>query len=337
MNTRVRIRDVAKLAGVSTATVSRVLANPDIVKADKQGAVLDAVEKLGYVPDATARALSSGRTYTVGCVVPSLDQSTFAASTQALQATLLQHGYQLLIASHDYNLYTEGQSIRSLMQRGVDALVLVGADHLDATWDTLLSWGKPTLLNGSCDPRLPSIGFDNQALGRAMAEHLLSLGHTCLGVITGPTAHNDRARARLEGMKSAIAARGLAIPEAYFTEQTLQLSGGRLGLDYLMGLPKRPTAVFCIDDLLAAGALLHAQRLGLAVPRDLSISGVGNQPVASELVPGLTTIHLPNADLGRITANQIFAALAGHPPAKQFLLPYELLVRGSTGPCIAIN
>jgi LacI family transcriptional regulator len=329
---RIRIEDVAKQAGVSTATVSRVLSNPDVVKSVRRDAVLSAIKRLGYQPDQSARALASGRTYTVGCVVPSIDHAIFAKSIQALQTALLQNGYQLLIASHEYNAQTEQSAVLALQRRGVDALVLVGADHLATTWKALKTWGKPALLTWSCDARLPAIGFDNHAIARTLTEHLIALGHRNIGVISGLTLHNDRARSRIEGARTAMKRAGLSLPALRITEQPFSLAGGRLGLQKLMRLKFKPTAIFCGNDLLAAGALLEAQRMGIRVPKALSICGVDNQELSRELSPRLTTVDLPTQDLGRVAAEWIVAKLKGETLSRQTLLPYELLVRESTAP-----
>ncbi len=330
MRERSRIEDVAKAAGVSTATISRALSKPESLRPSTREAVLEAIARLNYTPDASARALASGRTFTVGCVVPTLDQAIFARSIEALQKGLLQYGYHLLIASHEYNLKTELEVIEALQQRGVDALVLVGTDHLSATWKVLKNWGKPVLLNWSCDPRFASIGFDNELVAGALTNHLLDLGHTRIGIISGFTSQNDRARSRVAGVKKAMAERRLKLSGKAITEQAFKLGGGRLGLEKLMGLRIRPTAIICGSDLLAAGAMMHAQRLGIQIPNDLSICGIDNHELSAEIHPGLTTINLPTQELGRLSAQQIIAALSGQLFPKQFLLPFELLLRGST-------
>jgi LacI family transcriptional regulator len=329
---RVKIEDVAAAAGVSTATVSRVLSRPSMVSAKRRAAVLDAVKALRYAPDQAARALASGRTHTVGCVVPSLDHAIFAKSTQSLQTTLLQRGYHLLIASHEYDLRIERDAVTALQQRGVDAIVLVGTDHLAETWRTIEAWDKPTLLTWSCDKRLPSIGFDNRAVAKLLVEHLVALGHRRFGIISGYTKHNDRARARIEGVREALAEHRLKVGDAMLSEQSFNLSGGRAGLQTLLASKSPPTAVICGNDLLASGALLEAQRLGVAVPKQLSICGIDDHELARELNPTLTTVKLPTSELGRITANQIIAALAGEPVARELLLQFELVKRESTGP-----
>ena len=324
------IQDVARLAGVSTATVSRVLSKPGVVRNHTQEQVMAAVRQLDYQPVAAARALASGRTHTVGCVIPTLDHAIFARSTQAMQTTLAQAGYQLLVASHEYDPGTELELVRALQQRGVDALVLVGTDHAPRLWEALSVWRKPTLLTWSCDPRLPSLGFDNAGAARMATEHLLGLGHRDIAVISGFSAHNDRARSRIEGVRQALTQHKLTLQPSLITEQAFNLEGGRLGLRKLMSARQPPTAIFCGNDLLAVGALLEAQRMHLKVPEQLSICGIDNLEIAEAINPGLTTVSLPTQDLGRIAAQYMLSAISGEVIAAQSLLPFELVVRGST-------
>ena len=330
MNHRITLEEVARLAGVSTATVSRVLSKPDVVRSNTKEQVMAAVRQLDYQPDAAARALASGRTHTVGCVIPTLDHAIFARSTQAMQTTLAQAGYQLLVASHEYDPATEFEVVRALQQRGVDSLVLVGTDHAPRLWKALSVWRKPTLLTWSCDPRLPSLCFDNAGAARMATQHLLGLGHRRIGVISGLTAHNDRARSRIDGVRQALTQLKLTLPPSLVTEQAFNLEGGRLGLRKLMSVRQPPTAIFCGNDLLAVGALLEAQRMNLKVPEHLSICGIDNLEIAEAINPGLTTVSLPTQDLGRIAAQYMLSAISGEVIAAQSLLPFELVVRGST-------
>jgi len=331
MNQRITIQEVARLAGVSTATVSRVLSRPEVVRNQTREQVMTAITQLDYQPDAAARALASGRTHTVGCVIPTLDHAIFARSTQAMQTTLAQAGYQLLVASHEYDPVTEFELVRALQQRGVDALVLVGTDHAPRLWKALSAWRKPTLLTWSCDPRLPSLGFDNEGAAQMAASHLLELGHRYIGVISGLTAHNDRARSRIDGVRKSLTQAGMSLPANFITEQAFSLEGGRLGLRQLMRLRHKPTAIFCGNDLLAVGAMLEAERMGLDVPSDLSICGIDNLEISEAINPGLTTVSLPTQDLGRIAAQYMLSAISGEVIAAKSLLPFELVVRGSTG------
>ena len=330
MKRRATIEDVAQLAGVSIATVSRVLSKPDVVKASTHERVMKAVRSLAYQPDAAARALVSGRTHTVGCVIPTLDHAIFARSTQAMQTALAESGFQLLVGSSNYEASTELQVVRAFQQRGVDALVLVGTDHAPSMWEAVQSWGKPTLLTWSCDPRLPSIGFDNAAIAKRMTSHLLSLGHKRIAVVSGFTANNDRARSRIRGVQQALSEHGLKLAPELLIEQSYNLNGGRLALRQLMQLQQPPTAIFCVMDLLAAGVLLEAQRLNIDVPRMLSVCGVDNHELAEAISPGLTTISLPTPELGKITAERVLKALSGGTLPKRTILDFELIERGST-------
>jgi LacI family transcriptional regulator len=330
MSRPVRIEDVAKAAGVSTATVSRALSQPQRVKQATLELVRTTVEKLGYVPDAAGRALASGRTRTVGCVIPTLDHAIFASSTHAMQTTLAKAGYQLLVASHEYDLGVELELVNALQQRGVDALVLVGAEHHPQLWKIVKEWRNPTLLTWACDARLPSIGFDNHAIAVMATKHLLGLGHRRIGMISGEPEHNDRARARINGLRDTLSAAGCSLPKDYVSLQPMKMSGGKQGLIELMKAKKPPTAILCGNDLLATGALLEAQRQGFVIPRDLSICGIDNHDLGEQINPGLTTISLPTQELGQIAAMQVLASLAGEPIAQQSLLSFDLLVRGST-------
>ena len=149
-------------------------------------------------------------------------------------------------------------------------------------------------------------------------------------MISGHTLHNDRAHARLNGVRETLSAAGVKVRDQMFSQQDLNISGGRLGLLDLFKSLDPPTAVICGNDLLATGALLQAQRQGLIVPKDISICGIDNHELAGEMNPGLTTVSLPANDLGRIAATQVLAALAGEPIAQQSLLPFNLVERGTT-------
>lgn len=332
MVSRPRISDVAAKAGVSTATVSRALSNPDLVHPDTQTRIRNAIAALGYVPDGSARALASGRARTIGAIVPTLDNAIFARAVQSLQTTLSNSGYQLLIAAHEYNPSAEHELVRALLERAIDALLLVGADHSPQTWDAIRGSRVPLLIAWSKSDYQPSIGFDNHEIGRIAAQHLLSLGHRHLGVVSGYCRHNDRARSRIEGFREMLAQHGCRLADANIIEQPFGFEGGRAGLHVLMQLRPRPTAIFCGNDMLALGCLFEAQALGIRVPEELSLVGCDNLPVSSQIPPGLTTILLPTYELGRHAAEAILHWLATGNVPQSACLPIELVVRGTSAP-----
>jgi LacI family transcriptional regulator len=333
---RPRLEDVARRAGVSIATVSRALSRPDMVNAKTRGLVQQTAAALGYIPIGPARALVSGKSHIVGAIVPTLDHAIFARAIQALQTTLDAAGYQLLVAAHEYSPASEIAAIRAMVSRGVDGMMLVGADRPDEAWELLAAAQLPVVLTWSFDARLPCIGFDNELAGRLAAQHLLALGHRVFGMISGPRRSNDRARLRIEGARAALAEHGLDLPEWRLSEQAFTFGGGRAGLAELLANAEPPTAVIGGNDLLAAGAVFEAQARGLQVPRDLSVVGIDNLEISLHVTPALTTVHLPTSRLGEQAAQHLLARFQGRDVPDRTALPIELIVRGSTGPAAVI-
>jgi LacI family transcriptional regulator len=191
----VSLGDVALHSGVSTATVSRVINNPEKVAAKSRIAVSASIEALGYIPDGAARALASRHSGIIGAIVPTLDNALFAAGIQSLQRRLRQHDYTLIVASHEYDLAEELNEVKMLLRQGVDALLLVGSRHDPALLQLLAEKGVPYVNCWAWDSNSPQpyIGFDNRKAARKIADYLLDLGHVDLAVIAGRTENNDRA------------------------------------------------------------------------------------------------------------------------------------------------
>ena len=327
-----KLADVARLARVSTATVSRTLTHPDKVKAATAARIRQAVQSLGYVAHGAARALASRRTHTIGAVIPTLDNAIFANTAHALQKTLDDAGYTLLIASHEFDAEVEARLTRALIERGVDGLVLLGATHDPSVLQMVDAHQIPCVLTWALDAgvRHPCVGFDNRAAADRIARHLLDLGHREFAMISGITSGNERAAERLSGVREALAARGIELAPARVVEKPYTLTAGREGLREIMGGPLRPTAVICGNDVLAIGALAECLARGLAVPRDVSITGFDDLEMAAVVTPPLTTVHFPTAELGSLAGQHLLARLAGRPVESRTELPVELVVRAST-------
>jgi LacI family transcriptional regulator len=324
-----KLIDVAKAAGVSTATVSRALSDPEKVRPDTLARVLEVVARMGYVPDALGRALASSKTHTIGAVMPTLDHAIFARALQAMQRTFAQAGYQLLVAAHDYDRAAEVLAVRAMLERRVDALVLVGTDHAPDVWAMLKDIAQPIALTWSFHKKFDCIGFDNERAGRLAAEHLLGLGHRRIAMLTGRLRHNDRARARLAGVRRALSQHGLELPDDRVIQQPFSLAAGRDGMRQLLAGGASPTALIGGNDLLAIGAMMEAQAQGIRVPQDLSCVGIDDLELAEHMLPALTTVRLPTAELGQRCAQQVLARLAGAPGERRINLPVELVVRAS--------
>ncbi len=327
-------KDVAQLAGVSTATVSRVLNNPERVDPATRQKVLEAARKLRYVPHGAARTLRSHRSKMVGAIVPSFDYALYARTTSALQQRLDERGYALVLAEHHYDLGAETRIAGQLIEHGVDAFVLVGLDHEQALLALLQDYGRPYVLTWGIDPlqRHPSIGFDNRAATLLAARHLIALGHRRIGLLSAPLNGNDRARARGEGLRSALAEHGLALDERHVAYAPISLAAAEAAMTRLLALPDRPTAVVATNDVFAVGAMLACRRAGVQVPAQMSITGVDNTDLGATQTPGLTSVATPITDIGRAAADQLVARLEGQPCEAFQAFPVNLVCRGSTAP-----
>ena len=250
-----RLADVAKLAGVSTATVSRVLNQPTAVSAQLRKRVHAAVETLGYVPHGAARALASRRSNTIGAVVPTIDNAIFARNIQSLQARLFESGLTLLLASSDYNYEREQREVHALVERGIDGLILVGEARARSVYQLLENKRVPyvnTWIYREDSPH-PCVGFDNVQAAYQVGSYLLDIGHRSIAMVAGLRQGNDRAAARVEGITAALAARGISFAPGHLVEHAYKIAEGRRAASQLLASPNRPTAIVCGNDVLALG------------------------------------------------------------------------------------
>ncbi|MGJ3261009.1 MAG: substrate-binding domain-containing protein [Rhodospirillales bacterium] len=330
------LQDIATAAGVSTATVSRVLNSPVDVRPALREKVEAQIRALGYVRHGAARALASARSHTIGAVIPTLESAIFASGVGAVENRLAASGYTLLLAVTNYDLQHEYEQVKALIERGVDGMILVGRDHDTDTLNMLERQRCPfiTTWTYTDDAPHPCVGFDNADAARRITAHLLDLGHTRIGVIAGITAGNDRARERIGGVRAALKARRLKLDRRCLIEKPYEVGAGRDGFRTLMDLPEdiRPTALFCGNDVLAVGAMLEAQHMGVRVPDDVSVAGFDDLPLAEHLAPGLTTVHVPSRRMGERAAEYLLACIAGDETEPRYELPTDIMVRATTAP-----
>jgi len=328
------IDDVASAARVSTATVSRVLNKPDAVREALRQRVTEAVIRLGYVPHAGARALMLHRSGTVGAVFPTVDNAIFAKAIEALQRRLTDAGLQLLIATSGYDVDTEARQAMNLVTRGADALALCGVGQSPQLLRFLRQRALPTVhvMTYPAPAETVCVGFDNaKAIGQAV-RYLLDLGHRRFAMLAGITAHNDRARARVAGVRKALKEAGIDLPASRLVERPYGLAEARDGFRALLAVAPAPTAILCGNDVLAFGALLEAQRMKIAVPKALSIVGFDDLEMARHIHPALTTVHVPTEKMWGAAADRLIEALDQRPVATATEVEVELVVRDSTGP-----
>lgn len=330
----ITLDDVARAAGVSAATVSRCLNSPGMVRPILKAKVDAAVEKLQYVPNGHARALASRRSRMMGAVFPSLDSTLFGGALETMQSEVAASGYTLVVASSGYRPEREREHIYKLIANGVDAILLVGAARDPEIYEFIRSKGIPYVLIWIADAGdgQPSIGFDNAAAAAEVARHLTDLGHRRIGVISGPVAGNDRAGARIEGIRGVLAQRGLSLPGESIIERPFGVDEGREAFRVLMARPHAPSAVICGSDAFAYGAIFESKALGVRIPEDVSVTGFDDMWLSSQIRPSLTTVRTPRRRMGHLAARYLLSVLDGEPVAPQHPLDVELIVRQSTAP-----
>jgi LacI family transcriptional regulator len=332
----VKLEDVARLAGVSTASVSRALNTPNLVSAELRDRIAKAAQDLKWVPNGIAKALASLRTRTIGVMIPTLSHQNFATLIETLQQDLAAAHYTLVLCCMAASDELRLQQARKLVEQGVECLVLVGEAHPAALFDLLRSQNVPYVITYTSgrDPRHICIGFDNYAASVSLTEHLLKLGHHDFGMVVHQTDGNDRIQQRIAGVQDTLAKAGIAVrPQHFVRVNSRHIASGREGMRKILSDDRlRPTALICTNDYIATGAMIEAKKLGLQIPDELSIVGFDDTDMSAHLSPPLTTIRVPSRLMGEEIAKYIIAHLetgsAEHPAA----LSAELIVRSSTAP-----
>ncbi|WP_329103766.1 LacI family transcriptional regulator [Micromonospora sp. NBC_01699] len=334
-----KIDDVARLARVSTATVSRALRGLPTVSEATRARVLAAAEQLNYTASPSASRLAGGRTGSIAVVVPQVTRWFFGTVVDAAEETLREAGYDLLL----YNLGDREQNRRQLfqttnLQKRVDALMLVATPLGAADLATIAQLRLPgvTVSSGAAVPGWPSVRIDDVDAARTATAHLVSLGHHRIAHLAGDasaelsfTTHLDRRR----GYQEALRAAGLMPDPRLDVEAEFTVDGGSAATTELLNRGEPPTAIFAACDEMAMGAMSTLRSAGLRVPQDVSVIGLDDHDLAAAV--GLTTVAQPAAAHGRLAAGLLLDPLEGRPrPAAtaSVILPTALVVRESTGP-----
>lgn len=323
---RINLRDVARAAGVSAATVSRVLNSPDAVTPDTRARVEAAIADLRFVPSAAARAINSGRTRFVGALVPTLDNAIFARFLATVEQRLAEERLSLVVATTNDSMAVEAQKAQTLVDIGAEGLIVSGVTHDASLFDLVERYRLPTIATSYFDPDcfLPTIGYDNAGSARLAMDHLLDLNHRRIAVLHGPAESNDRTRARLSGLAPPPDVR------LQYFEVDIALTSTSHVVEALLAADERPTAVLCLSDVLAMGVLFELQRKGISVPEQISVVGIDDLPAAEHVFPALTTVHLPVARMGSYAAQALAKWVETKEAPSALLLESRLIARDSS-------
>ncbi len=331
----VRLKDIARDLGVSVVTVSKVLrGNADISEATRRR-VLKRMKELNYQPNMMARGLASGRTYTVGLVVPDLVHPFFAEFAKSLGGVLRTSSRALILASSEEDPEIERQEIRTLLSRGVDVLLIASCQANLRNFYEIGDDRTPYLLFDRNFPHLAAhfVGSDDVQVGEMATKHLIEIGRKRIAHIGGK--NTSPAFDRLRGYRNVLTEARQTVPESYVVvRERMEESGDKVGfqaMQELLKLEQRPDAVFCYNDLTAVGAIDATLQAGLRVPEDIAFIGCGNLRYANYLRVPLSSIDHGTAELGRI-AGEFALELSAKPERepKSILVPSTLVVREST-------
>jgi LacI family transcriptional regulator, repressor for deo operon, udp, cdd, tsx, nupC, and nupG len=329
------IREVAKRAGVSTATVSRVLSRPDVVSPDTRMRVLKAVERLGYAPNFAAKNLRTLKSRKLLVTVPDISNPFFALILQGIEDCAQKNGYAVLVGDTQHDERREERYAIMLKQKEADGLIFLG-HRLPKVAASVVQEMTPRcapIVNGcefSAELGVPSVHIDNARAATEAMNYLYELGHCKIGVVTGPLL-SPLSRDRLEGALAATRSRG-AEADLMVMQGDFSIDSGVVAADRLLS-QGHPTAMFCFNDEMAMGVLETARRRGFHVPDDLSVVGFDDIRFARCTNPPLTTVAQPMREIGEGTVRLLLDILNGTrvPPAS-VTLPHRLQVRGSTAP-----
>ncbi len=331
-----KIQDVAREAGVSTATVSRALSHPGMVADATREAVLKAVRKTGYRVHQAARNLRRGRTGAIVALVPNIGNPFFSQVLAGIESVAARHGYSVLVAdtSRPQNRH-EQVSAYQHNDRADGLIVLDGRLALDFGRKKRIDETRPPIVfacEWSDDIAFPSVMIDNRVGARKAIEHLYALGHRKIGHVSGPQG-NVHTQARYEGMREKMRELGLVIRPEWFLNGDFTLQSGLDASARWLAMREKPTAVFCASDEMAFGFISGLKAGGYGVPDDVSIVGFDDIDISRCFIPALTTIRQPRLEIGTIAANMLIELIASpnEPLAEpQCSLPVDLIVREST-------
>jgi DNA-binding LacI/PurR family transcriptional regulator len=324
--------DVAKLAGVSTATVSRFINSPDTVREATREKVTRAMKTCNYKYNALARGFVTKKSNTIGLIIPTISNPVFADSTQGVQDCADKRKMQVILGNSYYKYDKEENLVKTLREKQVDGLFITTTNLKGDVLKTLLDENFPFVLLFSTvkGGPLSAVGVDNYRGGYLATEHLITLGHKRIGMLAGKFAITDRSYHRWRGYRQCLKNYGIPYDKALLAQTEYSLAGGRDTVKKLLALKKPPTAIFCSNDYLALGAMKGAREMGLRLPEDLSIVGFDDMQTSSYVIPALTTIQQPAYKMGEIAAELLFQRMESAAKPVQRMLQSSLIIREST-------
>lgn len=329
-----RIKDVAVAAGVSTATISRALSNPDKVSAETLKTVLSAVERTGYVLDEAASNFRKQRTGSIVALLPNIANPYYSAILSGISEALATTSYNLLVVDTNYGQRAEDAALQYFNSRRADGvIVLLGSLSADAIRSVIGRPGVPPIVQvGEWPeaPETPRVTIRNKEAAKLAARHLVDLGHRAIGFVSGHRG-NFTTETRLKGVQEVLAEAGLILRDDWILSGEFSLVSGRAAAQKWLAMRERPSGIFCDSDEIACGFIGCVTRAGVEVPREVSVIGFDDIEFGAHIYPALTTIHQPRRKIGGTVAKMMLDLIEGRRvDPENTVLDVELVVRDST-------
>lgn len=334
------IKKVSELAGVSTATVSRTLKTPDLVAKHTREKVMKAVKAAGYRPNWMATSVKTGKSNSLLVLVPNLVNPFFMRIIEGIEQAAQEQGYSVLLGDTQGKVQREHEYAGMVLSNRADGLIQLDHTFPFSEQDTELAQNVPMVsvcerIDGS--RKYPYVELDNYAAGRALAHHLIAYGHTQFGVIAGQRASQIYID-RLAGIRSVMAEEGIPLTDEQVVGESYSIETGIEGVQQLFKQTKVPTALFCLNDDIAIGAVYELKKQGLSIPTDISVTGFDNVRVSAYLDPPLTTVDQPAYEMGKRAVEVLIRQIRREPLLRsRVIMPFQLLERQSTGPAPTIG
>lgn len=330
-----RMRDVAKLAGVSLTTVSRAFTSPELVSDEVRQRVAAAVKSLNYTPNLNARSLRRRSTGIVIVLLPDIGNPFFSTLLKSIEETARNAGRAILVGDTGKDFELAATYAQQLDAQRADGMILLNGflPFQDEFSGTIAQARHPIIVVSERIPGsgLPTVGIDNVAAAREVVEFLVKAGHRRIGHIGGPR-DNILTAQRLQGYSEGLAAVGLDVRNELIHYGDFSIESGRTAARLLLHVAPRPTAIFAANDEMAVGAIIELKSHGLRVPEDMSVVGFDDIEFANSYDPAITTVRQPRRDMGQIAMKLIIDCLENRPlETIDVVLPHQLIVRRSTG------
>lgn len=332
MKNSVTLNDVAKLAGVSPITVSRVFNYPNLVSKKTAEKVNKAVAQTGYVPNLLAGSLASRRSSLIAVLIPSILNLDYTETARFLIETLEKEGFQVFLNETGYDENEEEKAIRAILSRRPEAIVLTGTQHSAQTRKMLLASGIPIVEIWDIveSPLDIIVGFSHYRVGQMAADYFIKKGYSDIATLFAP---DYRAQLRLKGFTDTLKQNNIVIHTSLTMKEASTLKVGRTGFKTILHSNFHKGALFCSSDTLAHGALIEAQSHGLNVPKDIHILGFGNQHFSNQIIPTLSTIHIDRKMIGQQAAQALIEQMQTNDLSNRLIeVPFNIIERELTNP-----